>query len=304
MDKMDKKIKKFSECKQIATEQQFKHVRLLDLSGNVICSYNPAHGKTMTLDKKFKEIELRLKNAEPGVYIMEYRARFSGREPSYKYYVGNKNFNPKDIDNAPEMPAEKVAPVADNKTNRSTEKLLSVETALDYATENARLMAENTSLQNENRDLREENKRLNAELDEMDEKEMGEPDQMEKIGGWAKNLGDILLPVADRLVDLKEKQLNFAREKYLSDNGYDISQLSKNGSAKKEEGRDFNKKVPNVNDPDWGDYLDWLSGLSDRSFTNHLSIVKQASQEVYDAVCSEFEVSFEEDENAQEKTEE
>lgn len=302
---MDKTIRKFADCKKIAAEQQFKHVRLLNLTGDVICAYNPAHGKgsAMTLAKKFDEIERRLKSLEPGVYIMEYRARFSGNEPTYKYYVGNKNYDPNSISDAPILPPARKdkEPVSEKPTKE--QHLLSVDKALEYATENARLTAEVETLRDKVTQLEREKRELEAELDAIEEDDGEEntvSDRLEKMG---ETWGKILLPVADRYMDLRERELRYKETKLLADAGYELPgfdrrEKPRNGSRREAAEKDYNEHVPQPNDPDWENYLDWLNELTDRAFNKHLERVKAASQEVYDAVCKEFDVTFEEESDA------
>lgn len=293
----ENKIRTLKEIRAVADEQQFKHVRLCDLSGDPIVAYNPAHGKKPSdLTKKWTEIERRLKQCDAGIYIVECRARFGGRERAYQYHLGNKNFDASQLNdttqNSGNLAARKQEPVADKRT--STDKLLSVDTALEYATENATLRAENEGLRNEIARQKTYIAELEAELDS----DEGVNDNTKGMQEFWESASSTLLPVADRVIGLFERKQKLSESKFLAEKGYDIPGLKKSGRGeRRQKQKDFNQNVPNPDDADWEQYVDWASQLPDEEFNAHLERVQKSSQVVYDALCEALGVEFDDDDD-------
>lgn len=296
---MDNKIRSLKETQKEIKAQGFKHIRLTDLGETVICAYNPSHAKAATnLTKKWSEIETRLKMQNAGIYIIQARQRFSGGEPTYNFYVGNKNYNPADLNNKPEpQTKEKPEEKLKEQPRSNVEKLLSVDTAMNYASENARLTAENDQLRNQVADLKSQNAELLAELEESDEKGLTVGDE-NKVTKSIESIMGIALPVADRFMDYLDKKEERQKMKLLSDAGYEIPGHTRKTNGNKTTHapakRDFNANIPTQDMPDWDDYLNWLGELGDEDFSTHLEKVETADKNIYEAICKEFDVSFEE----------
>lgn len=297
---MDNKIRKLAEAKKAIQEQQFKHIRLCDLQDTVICSWSPANAKN-GFEKKYKEIELRLKNLPAGVYIVQARQRFSGNEPIYNYYVGNKQYDPKTLDDAlnnqpaPKNPGDERIPVPERQ-KEYTSKMLSVDKGFELVSENARLTAENESLRKELAAANKTITELEAELDENENGLKVAESPGERMLSMAEKLGTVLLPIADRAMDLYEKKINNDRSKLLHDAGYEIPEATRktNGSSRTAapEKLDFTKMIPKEDDPRFPEYLTFLAALDDDAFNTHLEQVKKISEPVYNRICEEFDVEF------------
>lgn len=293
-----KKIYTLAELRKLCKEQEYKHARLLDQGGEVIVSWNPTLNKKITVEKKLAEIERRMKALDPGIYVLEFRARFSGREPAYSYYVGNKNYSSDDLsENDSVSPVVSKKQVADDKPTKG-EKLLSVESAINYVQENATLKAENIVLKREIESLKKEVADLEAELESDDGKAMSDP--AETMTKAFKGFGDIALPVFNRLMDQRDRKQAYEETKFLHENGYDtgIKRKQRNKSrasaqdADEQEEIDFNENIPTPDEPAWDDYLAWLNDLEDDDFSDHLEKVKGVSDEIHEKLCEVFNVTF------------
>lgn len=295
---MDKKVYTWAQIKDLIKDQDYKHIKLSTLDGEKLVSYNAINLKQKGLEAKLKEIEKRMKLLEDGIYVVTCQTKYGNTSPQVSHYLGIGAYDKSVIDKTP--PANLRENFQQQQPTK-TEKLLSVDSALDNVRTIADLQAKVARLEDKITRLEEENAELEAELDEMESGGMSEGDN-----NPFKGVLEGLLPVADRYFDMEERKQKFKEGKFLHDAGYEIPGLkrgARNGTPSRRE-VSKRKEIPEPGAPGWQEYIDSLDALADKEFNLHLSQLRENAPEIYDAVCEEFqleEVETEEEEEQEEQ---
>jgi exonuclease VII small subunit len=275
--------------------QDLKHVKLTDQSGNALVSFNAKmNAGKGSLSAKLQEIKKRLSVAEDGIYILVGQHRFGkGVSPIYFYYA--KNVNP-DIENfKPTM--------AEPKNNSNNDNLLSLETAVENIKESSNLKAENLFLKKENENYKEQIAELKKTIEELENQveslqesietlEDGEVEtqngSLSDIGKLFENIAPALMPLADKYFELKEKKLNFDQAKFLHENGYELPGAKKVKQFTRPRPQ-TKKEIPQPGQPGWDEFISDLNQLSDEelnqaleSFKNYPDLVSAIEQELFE----------------------
>lgn len=185
--------------KKTILDSGYKYISLYRGSER-ICAWNNV-GK---IDEKLIEIETRLNNNPPGVYVI--KARNSTSEKAPDQFVINTN-TPQQQDQPPRMAYQ----------DQPSEKLLENQRILDLTVKNAELEMQNRYLLAEIEDLKAEIAELEAigpPVPELSEQTPPPPSLMESAKDFLGSLMEFGAPLLDQHFALKKQQLEIERLKY------------------------------------------------------------------------------------------
>lgn len=296
---MDKTIYTFDEVRDIIKEQKYNFCSLFDLEGNSVVAYNSIRGQQKSLPKKLEEIERRLTRIPDGVYYVMCKEVYGKYARGEKMYIGVGKYDASVLNSQPDNTNKKLS---EDKPIMRSEKLLSIETAMENMRELSDVKAENARLTEENRQL----KAIIAEMEE-EEPEEEESSLKETTNGLAdmfKNLMPIIEPLAQKHYALKEQALNMQKVKFLHENGYEIPGIRKasgNPRPKREE-RPSNepKEIPRPGATGWAEYIHAVVRMDEDTFNQHMKQLEEHDTELYEAVCKEVYNEEEEEEEGNE----
>jgi len=294
---MDKTIYKLPELEKIIKEQKYRFCSLLNLEGETVVPFNTIKGQH-TITSKLKEINTRVKRLPAGVYCMLCKDVYGSGIAGDKYYVGIGKYDPNSLG--------EISTIQDKKTyyekspvKTSSEKLLSIEQAMDNLRELSDVKSENARLKAENERLKEENAELLEELEEEpEEEESSLSDGFTGIANTFKEMLPALEPLAEKFFSIKEKELSLKQAKFMAENGYEIPGMKKavNGARKvKEQVQEQPEEVPEIGGNGWAQYINVLCNMEEAQFNQHLEQLKQHAPETYEAVCKEVYTEEEEE---------
>lgn len=303
---MDNKIYNWKELKALISSQGYKHVRLTDLNGKKLVNYNAINKKAKGLADKLREIETRMKVLQPGIYILDAQTMYGNTSPAMSHYLGVGNYDPRELDGNTRQPVQQQQPISEREPRRNrTEHAVSFDTALDNVKTIAQLEAKVARLEDQIEAQKTTIRELEAELD--DPETMS--DESEEIPGWLAGF----MPVAEKLIDLSERKQRFNETKLLLDQGYDLTDIfgkksrgSDRGRSSRSERRSARangKEIPRPGTRNWNRFVEHIDGLPDEEFETALNQLEENDPDVYEALCEELDVTYEEAEEQEEEEE-
>lgn len=191
-------IMKFEDVKKDILNSAYKRCALCDKNGNYLITFNH---RNMNINDRLEEIEKRMKSVamKPGVYQIHAKNFENNSEPGIFYVgVGTQAQQIEDI--------EIIEP---GKTRIELPSLMADGTKVDYETyrelleENIQLRLQVQTLQIEIRHLEEDIDELECELEEGGGSAMADNNQK-----FFTNLAETLVPLADKFLEQRDKQLN------------------------------------------------------------------------------------------------
>ena len=183
------------------------------------------------------------------------------------------------------------------KEEKTTENLLSLDTAVKNITESANLKAENEVLKQRVKELEIKNAELLAELDE-------EPENLEEqnapapFANWIQTILPTLSPLADEYFKLQNRKIQLEEAKVMTK--YKPPFKRNTPTPKQPE----KMNLPNIQSPEeLENFYNYLDSLNDDKFNEVLNTLEHNAPELADLVKNEF---FEQDEenNESEQTNE
>jgi hypothetical protein len=266
------------EIKDIFKEQAYKFASLRDNDNKVVVPYNTAKSKETATDK-LNEAFKRLKNLPDGLYTFCFQ-NSQGRNVVADTYGYIKGSIPTE---ATENRGTTVHVIQPQQANAS-DKVLSYTEVLDLKMNLARVEAERDRYKAESEQYKKEVEELEAELNEVEAKTEG---LSESTGTtkWMEMLSSSLLPIADRYLAIKEKQ---------------VEQKAQPKKVRRVVRKQQKVVLPEIGSQNWDMWLAQLESYTDEQFNNVLEFLKKTSMPHYNAVIEEFES----DENLNEELEE
>jgi len=200
---------KLDQLIEIAKDQGYKHVRLLDLEGNSIVAYNPA---SMSVDKRIDEMKTRIKSPalKDGYLCFEGKQYLRSDAKADKYYIV-KGTPKEDIDLNPEpaKPKEKNA-LSFKEAIKLNKTIAELRAELEYALkEGQEWQAKYNSLMDDVEEI------MDEEPEEEEEGPKGMSEMSENTKTFVSETIATLTPMVDRHYDMKEKELEIKEGKVL-----------------------------------------------------------------------------------------
>lgn len=255
----------------IFKQQKYKYASLKNSDGKSIVTYNTENNPKITAQHKLNESFERLKILPDGVYYFSF-ANSKGRNvqpDEFQFVKGNVA-----TDENGNQTKFHIIQQPQNLPSAS-DKVLSYQEVLKNQIELTRVTFERDSYKRELDNANNTIKELEAELKELEGKaSLSEnPNTPQK---WIENLSTTALPIFDRFMSYKEKELSL-RERGIKTN-------QSNVQARKR--KTFT--MPEIGSESWDKWMDNLAAMEEDKFNQTLEAVKKLSVPHYDAIVLEF----------------
>lgn len=279
---MEKTYKFDPALKREVKEGGYKHIALESDTGERICNYNPAKTK---IDTKWDEMQRRLKYQPDGRYKLLCNMALGGKnKPDVFIFTKGK------VDDLSERePAQKekeIVYVQSNEKGSRTEKLLSMEQALENIKEVEKLRGENAI-------LKAEIERLKIEISELESEPLDETQPNKGIGDFLNDTVPTVVPILERFLDQRDKQLSLQERKL------GMSRPQKK-VIRRHVRQNQNDQLTHMNlDINNADHLnalyDELDQMSDPDFDAAFQMIEADRPELADLIAEEFQMDEEEE---------
>jgi len=260
----------------------FKSISLFDWDGNRLIQYN---NSKVPLKEKIKEVQQRLKVAPNGIYKLFAQFNFSQRTVPTIFYL-NKGKVSEEF-----LSEEQATPIKENskmsKEEKTTNSVVSLDSALTRIEELSKLRAENEVLKAQNSELQRLVQELENELEEEENNALSEVPG-NSVGNWLQNIAPTLIPLADQYFQLQDKKLQLEERKL---------GLKKQTPGQKRNTRKT-KKYPDLNnEQELEMFFNWLEKVDENTFNNICIDTEKNNPQLYELIQQEF---FEEEEEEEE----
>lgn len=257
----------------IFKQQKYKYASLKNSDGKSIVTYNTESNPKITAQHKLNESFERLKILPDGVYYFCF-ANSKGRNvqpDEFQYVKGNVATDEKGT----QLPYQIINQLPSNLKPNESDKVLSYQEVLKNQIELTRVTFERDSYKRELETANKTITELEAEIKELEGKAnlSEDPNTPAK---WIENLSTTALPIFDRFMSYKEKELNL-RERFNSSS-------KQNVQARKR--KTFT--MPEIGSESWDKWMDNLAAMEEDKFNQTLEAVKKLSVPHYDAIVLEF----------------
>lgn len=281
---MSKELHQFTQkfVDHLLKENKYKFIRLLNTEGEPLVFWNNLTGSPVA--KKVEEIKNRLKTLPDGVYVLQAKFVYSGKQSPDVYY----------IQKGKAVLSENTAVIIP-KVENTGQQITSVESALDRITEVANLRSELAVAKARITALEAENLELQADLDDGEDGDgLNEPDT--SPGGWIKELGQLIPSISDEYFKTKNRELD------LKEAGLKVDYMklrTKNlpvvNSKVRRNPKQVNGQI-DIDNPQQLDQLyDHLDSLDDDAFDKQLEHIAQFQPELIPLIEEEFGLNEEEE---------
>jgi hypothetical protein len=258
-------------------KNDFKAFQLKSMDGELLVPYNKPN---KSAESQAKTIITRFKLLSDGIYqLYACYSHSHSLKPECFYIAKGK------IQNNQLNETQPTHPVRQTKEEKTSQNVLSLDSALSRIEELSKLRAENEVLKQRIRDLEIENNELENEIDEQPELSE-EKTGTDKITNWLTTIMPTLSPLADAYFQTQNRKLAIEEQKLLN--------LSKkNPYIKKTTQMNSLKNYPDIhNDDELNSYFDMLEKLSDDDFEKVCQILSIENPELFEIVTDTF---FEDD---------
>ena len=258
------------EIRNIFKQQGYKYACLKDAEGKVRVTYNTESTKGGA-NSKVEESFKRLANMPDGIYTFCF-LNSKGRNVTpdeYGFLKGNVATD----ESGKAMPYHIINQLPVSQS--SNDKVLSYPEVLNLKMELATVTFERDQL---NRELVKANQsitELQAEMNELESKTPLSEDANSPMK-WVESLGTTLMPLADRWMSLREKELEHGKRQPQRQ-----AQTQRKPLVKK-------FVLPVIDSPEWHQWMTNLENASEEDFNKTLEIVKSKSMNHYNAIVEEF----------------
>lgn len=262
---------------QLIREQQYKHVSLRSIDGQIMVPINPPR---TSVEKRLNEIVKRVQVLPDGVYAIRCQSA-SGAQFYDIHYFGKGKYD-KDILNSPKSQSQQIIIQQPQvMSERPAAGLLTYEQSFSMIQENSDLKARNMFLEQQNALLQERINLLEAKIDERDEDNLGENSTLGFIGSTLKEIVPSIIPVFDRHFDLQEKKIALAEKKL--ERGA-VKQLPKPPAQPpaQQKPQSLLMTPPPAHDTvNFAKYIEEIKFLNDDDFAKYMEMLQQQQPELY-----------------------
>lgn len=271
------------EIRRIFKSQNYKYASLRNSDGKSIVTYNTENNKSVKASNKVDEAFERLKILPDGIYIFCF-ANSKGRnvQPDEFHFIkGNmatdemgKPINYQVINQAP------------SKTNEY-ERVLSYPEVISLQMELTRTKFELDSTRRELDKANLEIASLESEIKELEAKGLSDNDPSSPMK-WVENLGSTFMPVIDKIMTQRDRELRLKEQKFYASRNRQQSQPSQNTLI----------KLPEIGSQELENLIDIISNYDDDKYQFTMNEIKKQSLEHYNYIVNALEQDEEEeDEN-------
>jgi hypothetical protein len=227
------------EIDKIAKDYQYKYLELMSADGRKLAHYNNTPSK---LNSKIKDIKDLLTKQPDGLYYLNFKISPKGDVFQFVYNKGNVNMSE---GSAP-------VPVIINQANPGT--LEKFQTLQEWKRQEQEISELKQKIA-----LMEMQKNLTPELEE------AEPEN--PIKGFAENVLPMFMPILDKYLSLKEKEIEITEKKSNTPMFRKVAKF---------------RPVPDLNDQNFGAYEAYFNKLSDQAASMEMNFLETNKKPVYD----------------------
>lgn len=266
----------------------FKSISLFDNEGNRLIQFN--NSKVLIKDK-VKEVQQRLKIAPNGIYKLLAQFNYSNRTTPQIYYLNKGNVPEHNLSEQITITPQKLNTVS--KEEKTTQNVVSLDSALTRIEELSKLRAENEVLKQRVIDLEKTVQELENELEEEPET-MGEQNT-DAFGSWIEKIAPSLVPLADEYFKVQNRKLRLEEFKIM--NNPNRVKTSKRQRPKQQSA---NNVYPDINNENQlNNFFDFLETLNEPEFNAICEDTEKNYPELYELIQTEFFEEEEEEAEAQ-----
>jgi len=259
-------------------KNEFLAYQLKSMDGQLLVPYNKP---SKSAELQAKSIITRFKMLPDGIYQL-----YACTSYSHQLTPTCFNLTKGKIQNN-QLNEIQPTPLRQTKEEKTSQNVLSLDSALSRIEELSKLRAENEVLKQRVKDLEIENNELQNEIDEQPELSE-EKTGTDKVTNWLTTIMPTLSPLADAYFQTQNRKLAIEEQKLQLLN-------KKNPYIKKTTQMNNLQNYPNIqNDSELNSYFDMLETLSDDDFSKVCEILSIENPELYEIVTDTF---FEDDGN-------
>lgn len=246
--------------------QDYKHAGLYDAAGKCLVALN---SNKVPLAQKVEQIKKRLSGLPEGFYTLRCQHNIGKKYPAFDYII--------QIGNLSETPVM-LSPTA-NTQQPITEQVRGWDQALKDKEELATLRAEVQRLKHIENSLQEEEE---EEEEEEEDDADAEQSPLAQAGTMAEKILPQVAPFFEKYFEQRDRQLNLQeREMALREAGGGTAGTERKAVTGNFKPRHPWRPVPQVQDPKFVEYCNWLQEQPDENFDNEFAYLEQTHPEQF-----------------------